>query len=380
MKRLVVLALTLLIFFTGVFCIGINAESEPPSVTIKGNLLSLESTIYIVYYTQPQNVPVGAERGLLIWTEIPENGEYTYATANKRITTPIADSNYPGWDRFEYKDLAAKQMTKNVYAKAYIKDGDNIVYSSLSKYSILQYITNQLAKTNIADNYRALLEGMLSYGAAAQTYFGYETDRLATDTYYKVSVKEGTILADGTASGLYKEGDIITLSATSENFDHWENSKGETVGFDKILKVAVGDSAETYTATENIVERHNVITCEFTDNGNGTTTADISVKGDVNLFGLEFRMTIATEGMEYVNVTAEANGAAANCTDGSNLIFSYTSSNGSDITSETHMLSITFNNTAIQREAIMTVYGVDIFDDTFKDESFSVVGTVYSNE
>ena len=45
---------------------------------------------------------------------------------------------------FTYRELSAKQMTDNVYVKAYIDDND----SSVVRYSILDYATNMIKNSD----------------------------------------------------------------------------------------------------------------------------------------------------------------------------------------------------------------------------------------
>ncbi len=72
--------------------------------------------------------------------------------------------------------LAAKQMTDAV--KVSIKaDGETI---TSSEYSVRNYV-DAVLKLNGYDKLKALMLAMVDYGAKAQIYFGYHTDRLAND-------------------------------------------------------------------------------------------------------------------------------------------------------------------------------------------------------
>jgi len=376
MKRFIVIALTVMVIIAGVFCLNIGAEGDEPSVVISGHNLTLENNIYIVYYLQAKNIPEGAEYGLLVWTEAQD--EYTYANADYRIA-PVGTQTISGviYDRFEYQNVAAKQMADNIYAMGYINDGENITYSALDKYSVLQYAANKINTTTNA-KLKALLKGMLDYGTAAQTYFGYNMDRLSNATYYTVTVEGGT-LSDGTMKGLYSTGKIVTFVADIDNFDHWENPAGEIIGIDKTLKIAVSGT-ETYRASSNTVEKRNLLVFDYIENDNGTTDVKISVKGDVNLYGLEFKLKMDLQGMEYTGHTVVASGGDANYINGEYIVLSYASTTGKNITEDIVLMTLTLNNTENVRSAVMTVYEIDSFDESFKDENVSVVGAVYSNK
>jgi hypothetical protein len=105
-------------------------------------------------------------------------------------------------------------------------------------------------KGGLTDEKITLFDAMLAYGAAAQNVFDYNLDRLANDTYYKITVENGT-LQDGFAQGRYKMNDTLTLTADvapeGKMFSYWENSKGENVGAEAEMSITVA-GAEAYTA------------------------------------------------------------------------------------------------------------------------------------
>ncbi|MBQ9080908.1 MAG: hypothetical protein IJY27_07560 [Clostridia bacterium] len=379
MKKSVAFILSVAILISGLFCIYINAETEAPTVKVSGHNLALQSNICVVYYVKADNVPAGAESGLLIWSSAQT--EYTYANATYRLTEHGTQTiGGVVYDAYEFKDVAARQMTDDFYAKAYIKSGDEIIYSNLDKYSILKYAYSKKSSTNT--NLKNLVNSVLEYGAMAQIYFGYKTDRLANAEYSQITVTNGT-LPDGTTSGLYKVGDVIKLSASmpdGETFDHWENAAGELVGIKETLTVAVTESAQTYTASSAAADTSNLVQFDCADNGDGTTTAKISVSGDVDMYGFEFKLKFTLNGLEYASNSVLASGAAANYMNDEYIIFSYTSPTGADISAQTELLSLTFNNTADVRSAVITVYDIDMFDESYNDSSYSVIHNVYTNQ
>ncbi len=190
------------------------ADETPPTSEILGQNLSLQDNIYILYAVDFQNTLETDETGLLVWDAPQEN--YVYETANAVLSA--IDSLFKSgetYPTFSYNELAAKQMTETVYASAYVERDGEYYYSDVKKYSILEYAYNKLGKTEAEpttnENLKTLLNSMLTYGAATQTYLGYNTDNLATDNYTYVRVENGAF-ADGFDYGLYKAGMQVLLT------------------------------------------------------------------------------------------------------------------------------------------------------------------------
>ena len=81
---------------------------------------------------------------------------------------------------FTYTGINPQCMGDNISATLYAtKDGVE-ESDTQSTYSVRQYCVNKLADNSISANLRTLLSDMLAYGAAAQTYMGYETNALVT--------------------------------------------------------------------------------------------------------------------------------------------------------------------------------------------------------
>ena len=78
--------------------------------------------------------------------------------------------------KFTYP-VAAKEMTSDIKTQIISGDKQDVEYT----YSVRDYAEYILTHTNIEEYAQAapLVEAMLNYGAAAQTYFGYNTDSLA---------------------------------------------------------------------------------------------------------------------------------------------------------------------------------------------------------
>ncbi len=231
--------------------------------------LSFRSNVCIKYAIPTTDTSVR----LLIW-RAPQT-EYTYGTQAAVLATVGSETvdEIPCLI-YDYTELAAKEMTAVVYARAFRDNGDGgYEYGDVKKYSILQYAYNKLGYTGTAstdEELKQMLRDMLVYGASAQKYFDWELDRLATADFYQVVV-EGGVLADGCTDGLYLPGESVTLIAPATNesgrsFLHWVNSAGETVGETATYALSVPVTHDTYTAVYNPYSQG----LKFTSNGDGT--------------------------------------------------------------------------------------------------------------
>lgn len=121
------------------------------------------------------------EAGLYVWDasvaaadRTPENATVIAAGLNDSFAF-VAD----------YTDLVAKEMADAVAVQSFVKvvDGNDVktVLSKVVEKSVADYIAEQYADEKDAD-LKKVLAAMLNYGAYAQTYFNYNTDKLANAT------------------------------------------------------------------------------------------------------------------------------------------------------------------------------------------------------
>ena len=246
------LILALMMLFSALPIMTASAEELPPELSIKGRNLAFESTIYIIFYVDAQNAQAEDVK-LLVWSKPQET--YIAQRAEKALT-PVRTETINGKDylRFEYRALAAKNMTDTIYAKAYTVWNGEEYYSELTSYSVLQYAYNKLGKTGTPTNsetLKNLLEKMLDYGASAQAYFKYNTSKSADKKFIQLSA-EGGYLPDGTEKGFYFEGTNVVLTANNpdENmiFKGWKDASGAIFSTETTIKVKLGNSNAKYTA------------------------------------------------------------------------------------------------------------------------------------
>ncbi len=263
MKRKLIfpIILAVALIFTVAFAIGASAEDKEPTLEITGANLAFSDRVHVLYAVNTENIGDTDDVELLIF-----RGEgITAADCVKGNEVKALKSNGNTVDEdgvkgtvFEYTDIAAAEMTEDIYARAaYTKDGVTY-YSPVIKYSILQYACNKLGITGTAsDNpeLRNMLTGMLIYGAAAQEYFDKNLDRLATDAYVKINL-EGATFADGLTYGLIKKGETFDVSVpttSDEPYVLWTDASGKNVGVGENRPI-VADGNRTFVAHTKAVE------------------------------------------------------------------------------------------------------------------------------
>ncbi|MBQ7624191.1 MAG: C40 family peptidase [Clostridia bacterium] len=227
------------------------AAATPETDIIAYNLINADN-VYIAYLASFENVPSGAEKGVLVWTA--PQADYTYANAEYQLSSSGKNGVY---DVFEFRHLSARKMTDDIYAVSYIKKDAQIYYGSLTKYSVLQYVYNKMGKTSSSGTTSvALLEvlaSMLDWGASAQRYFDYNTDRLASENFYQIKIEGGT-LPDGTRRGLFKEGDSVTVTTDGTvAYPAWVDDAGLVLGNGPTLTFKVGKENRVISAKKKYV-------------------------------------------------------------------------------------------------------------------------------
>ena len=257
MKRkiaIISICAAVVLILVGIFVIFAATNNTSPSLSIKGKNLSFSDSVYIVYYVEAKDVNAENVK-LLVWNSPKDS--YTISDSPKKLsylrTETIDGKEYL---RFEYRDLAAKNMTDTIYARAFVSSGSKDYYSDVTNYSVLQYAYNKLGKTGTATtdaNLKAFLTDMLEYGAAAQVEFEYKADRLATADFKQISVSGG-VLSDKCTRGLFLKDETVTITAVvpeGKTFSGWKNASGTIVSTAPSYTVTVGSANAAYPAVFN---------------------------------------------------------------------------------------------------------------------------------
>ena len=294
-----------------------------------GANLSFRDSVCIKYAVSYKNVDI-SDITLLVWTS--PRSEYVKGTEDAVLTNAYTDSEIANCAVFDYKELAAKQMTDVVYARAYVKVGGSEYYSEPKKYSILQYAYNMMGKTSEGsenEDLVALLEDMLNYGALAQKYTNYKTDMLATDKFAQIELVGGT-LEDGFGHGLYKTGSTVKIKAAEfdEDFSFvgWKNISGKIVSTDLEYSFVVGETNECLSAVyegdtsdklEYVVNADG-ITCSVSGIGKCTDSSIVipSVVGDKLVTGITDGAFKGCTGIKSITLSNNITSIGANAFSG----------------------------------------------------------------
>ena len=263
--------LSLILVFTA---LALNTDQEEPDLSIVGTNLSFSESVYIKYAVAYDGLDEYEDIKLLIWNN-PQT-DYTIGTENSVLesvgTGTVADKECL---IFNYTELAAKQMTDSVYARAVYQKNGETYYSDVKKYSVLNYVYNKLGYTGTAtenEQLASLLQGLIEYGASAQNYFGYKTDALATDKHVEISVENG-YFSDGCSSALVTPGTVLEVTAPTVtengNFACWINENGDILSTSSTYTITAGNNNYSLSAVYATFEGGEV-------DGAGSTLADDS--------------------------------------------------------------------------------------------------------
>ncbi len=266
-KLLFVMLFLLTISFTIVFKNSNFAEADEiikteevvePSLNIYKKNISYSSEIYVMYAVSYEGIDVTTNPVKMLFYNSVQD-EYTTQTAAYIASSKggtIIDNET--CQIFSSNGLAAKQMTDDIYARAYVEVEGQTIYSEVVKYSVLEYYYEIKEAGTVSANILNLLEAMVNYGAAAQINFNYNTEKLANATYYKVNV-ENTVLPDGFTSGRFKAEEQISLTAFEKEgyvFTGWTNANGDVVSTELTYTLTV---TQDETLTANYEEEAGVI-------------------------------------------------------------------------------------------------------------------------
>ncbi len=369
-------------------CVVSSATDASSDLRIAYCNLSFENDTHLMYAIRSD----AANVRLLVWSD--HKNDYLKGTESAELLPLESQMEINGepYTVFKYTGLAAKQMTDNVYVRACIDNGNgDITYGGVHKYSILQYAYNKLGKTGQATTNEKLikmLEDMLAYGASAQNYHNYKTDRLATDAFVQLRLTAGN-LPDGFSHGLYRVGESVNIVAPLKNaedvaFTQWIDKNGNVIASTAEHALTVGNENNAYTP-EYISYSSGL---EFDTNGDGTcylvdigTCTDLDVKippsspdGDV-VIGIE-GSTFADTDIISVSIPSTVveigRKAFNNCTALTDVYYG-----GSE--SDWALVEIATGNTALE-SATLHFAKVETYTVTFVDHNGAVIKTETVNK
>ena len=241
-------------------------NTEEPQITLVGANVSLKDSVNIVYAAAVKGYDYTKYKTKLIVWKTPQE-DYTIENALKiieknkdktdksEIECVIVDSSYHATlgsyscDMFYY-GMPAKNIVDQLYVRAYVEIDGKEYYSGTTKYSLLEYLYDQLSKSGLTEYQKRMYEIILKYGGRAQDLFNYFRNRRADDTFYSIHVENGTF-ADGFTRGMFLEGEEVVMKANAapegKKFAYWQDMNGIILGYDEVLTVKA-TSANIYTA------------------------------------------------------------------------------------------------------------------------------------
>ena len=224
-------------------------NAEEPQITLVGANVSLKDSVNIVYAAAVKGYDYTKYKTKLLVWKTPQ-AEYT-----KKNCDVVVDSSYHdtiasySCDMFYY-GMPAKNIVDQLYVRAYVEIDGKEYYSGTTKYSLLEYLYDQLSKSGLTEYQKRMYEAVLKYGGRAQDLFDYLRNRRADDTFYSIHVENGTF-ADGFTRGMFLENEEVVMKANAapegKKFAYWQDMNGIILGYDEILTVKA-TSANTYTA------------------------------------------------------------------------------------------------------------------------------------
>ena len=224
-------------------------NAEEPQITLVGANVSLKDSVNIVYAAAVNGYDYTKYKTKLLVWKTPQ-AEYT-----KKNCDVVVDSSYHdtiasySCDMFYY-GMPAKNIVDQLYVRAYVEIDGKEYYSGTTKYSLLEYLYDQLAKSGLTEYQKRMYEAVLKYGGRAQDLFDYLRNRRADDTFYSIHVENGTF-ADGFTRGMFLENEEVVMKANAapegKKFAYWQDMNGIILGYEEVLTVKA-TSANTYTA------------------------------------------------------------------------------------------------------------------------------------
>lgn len=219
---------------------------------------------------------------------------------------------------FTFEDISAKEMTDAIEVRIYQNYGkenqmqvNNTFTETVQNYAIRTFADIADDHTELNDLLRTALADMLYYGAAAQEFFGYNKNNLATDTPDNISDKYTDVLdnnlgyatedvkalenqlaedfnfAGATVSATntlmftfyFNISDPTGMTATITYTDHYENEQTRSVPAENFYARIPGQLYGVDVLDMSIVDGRQLITCEVYKGDTLVASATDSVEG-----------------------------------------------------------------------------------------------------
>lgn len=306
MKKLISITLAVLLVVVGMVSVNVTAAGVP-TVTLCSASLSLEDSVYIWFDMFFENVDRDADDyGMIFWTS--EQTSYTYEAAQGNAAAVVRDKAAGEWshdstlnrDVVTYKyGVSAKEMADVVYAQGYAKVGESYYYSSVVPYSVVKYASNKLGLTpgvtgTDDENLKTLLRNMLEYGAAAQIYFGYNTDNLANAILNGPVINDPTLMVGSTPA---KAGETVKVAVEVKNNPGIAGAK-LLVSYDSGLTLVSASSGEAFATLDYTAPQSLFSGCPF-----NWDSLDAESKTDGSVLVLTFKVSESMASGDELNIS-----------------------------------------------------------------------------
>ena len=183
--RILSLALVLLMS-VGILGVGVSAEPANP---ISGTSVTLGSELVVNFYAEVTDT---------------EGAAMTFRVGEDTKTVSVTQARHIEGNLYAFPcAIAAAQMTDTI--EATLSDSGNTYQTSTSVRAYAEKLFTSKQWDKLAAN--DMMVATLNYGAAAQKYFGYNTEELANTGYEKASTAEipeaaSSSLVSGSVSGI----------------------------------------------------------------------------------------------------------------------------------------------------------------------------------
>ena len=234
----------------------LSEQNEEGTPVFRGASLSLAGTILINYYIElPENVKDGGVDFDLVDDSGKTKSKVTATLQDASKETITSGGKQYNCYLFSVS-LTAKQMTDKVLAKAYATTEDGKEGATRKfYYSVEKYVSNKMKNTATKDSLKNVLASMVSYGAASQNYFGYNTqhlaDRLLSDT--NIVTEENKKKLDDTLAGYQKTKE--QMQQYTRTITEIDNPKTKIAGIALDLKSAVSIRAIIPKSTASLDDK-----------------------------------------------------------------------------------------------------------------------------
>ena len=132
---------------------------------------------YSVLFAITQEVKAAYSKVYIVAEREQFDGDTAIESSSVTLTECSLNGSYYA---FTYENFAAREIASGINATLYAEDAEgNVYYGPTISYSLRQYAENQIRKATVAEEFKTMMVDFLNYGAAAQTYFGYNTSDLA---------------------------------------------------------------------------------------------------------------------------------------------------------------------------------------------------------